>query len=48
MPMLNSRAERIEARRQAVMDFLGAIFLAASVALPVALWWFGIIGRTGT
>lgn len=42
------RAERIKARRQAAMDFLGAILFALCIAGPVALWWFGILGRAGT
>lgn len=34
--------ERLEARRRAAMDFLGAVFLAMGVVLPVALHWMGV------
>lgn len=35
--------ERLEARRRAAMDFLGAVALAIGVVLPVALHWMGVL-----
>jgi hypothetical protein len=35
-------AERLEQRRKACMDFLGAFLLAMSIFLPFALFWAGV------
>ena len=35
--------ERLEARRRAAMDVLGAVALAMGVVLPVALYWTGVL-----
>lgn len=36
-------ADRLEARRQAAMNVLGAVLFALCIATPVALWWFRLI-----
>ena len=35
--------ERLEARRKAAIDLLGAFLLALCVFLPVCLWFTGVL-----
>lgn len=37
-------AERLETRRRAAMDVLGAVLLAFCVFLPLLLWSLGVLG----
>ena len=37
-------AERLEMRRRAAMDVLGAVLLALCVFLPLLLWSLGVLG----
>jgi hypothetical protein len=38
-----TRSERLEARRRAALDVLGAVLFTACLVTPVALWWFRIL-----